>query len=67
MCGCVCVICVRDVCGVVVGCGLWVSALLPELPSSQPPRTWSQPGSFGSLSEAAAPQRTLVADFSRAL
>lgn len=61
-CGCVYVMCVREVCEVVVGCGLWVSALLPELP-----RTWSQPGSFGSLSEAAMPQRALPAAFFRAL
>lgn len=45
----------------VVGCGLWISAvILPE-----PPR--SQPGSSGSLWAAVEPPRPLLADSSRAL
>ena len=43
---CVHVLCMRDVCGMVVGCGCWVSALiLPEPPPSQPgPQQAQRPG-----------------------
>ena len=65
---------VREVCGMVVGCGPWVSALiLPELSAERKARSaaegvpGSQPAWSGSLSEAVEPQCPLLADSLRAL
>lgn len=70
-CGCVyviCSMCERCVWGGRGGGRVWALGICSSpRAAQQPPRTWSQPGSFGSLSEAAVPQRALPADFFRAL
>lgn len=67
---------VRDVCGVVLRCGLWVSALiiLPPPPGRAASQTCYRPKGreatrlwAWSWSEAVGPQRPLLAGSSRAL
>lgn len=73
MCGCVHVICVRDVGG--GGGKVWALSICSHSPraTQEPARPapssapWSQPGSFLNLSEAVAPQCPLLANSSRAL